>query len=351
MNKTAWVISLYSANSNALQGARPLFLRLFVPVKQMITQESVDTAIKNGIHIASFTAGAMVLHQTVGLERVGTDLATEGDGVLTGIVGLTGGIALALLISIEAGLEHAHGAVSVALLRTLVLALGHDAVFVHAGGSPEFYEKTGDWKLTTVDGVNGYYAYASTGLFWRDKNRVAGKNFGYEHSLITSGEKLNAILTKRDLLTDHADGYTYEMSFTADGTPADGKAALSIDVPFTAGGKTTSFHYDDATGVYKVEQYGGAYIDGNDGTQVSATNVLVLTTECTVVDSEGRLTVDLSSGDGWYAYGGKYIPITWEKGQRNQQMRYFTADGQPLTLGQGKSYVCIVPEGREIIVK
>ena len=243
------------------------------------------------------------------------------------------------------------GSVRSARLYYLELALGHDAVFVHAGGSPEFYEKTGDWKLTTVDGVNGYYAYASTGLFWRDKNRVAGKNFGYEHSLITSGEKLNAILTKRNLLTDHADGYTYEMSFTADGTPADGKAALSIAVPFTAGGKTTSFHYDDATGVYKVEQYGGAYIDGNDGTQVSATNVLVLTTECTVVDSEGRLTVDLSSGNGWYACGGKYIPITWEKGQRDQQMRYFTADGQPLTLGQGKSYVCIIPEGREIIVE
>ncbi len=235
------------------------------------------------------------------------------------------------------------GSVRSARLYYLELALGHDAVFVHAGGSPEFYEKSGEWKLTTVDGVNGYYGYASTGLFWRDKNRVAGKSFGYEHSMVTSGEKLSSILTKRDLLTDHADSYTYEMAFAADGTPAGGQSAAAITVPFTVGGKTTVFRYDADTGVYQAEQYGGAYIDGNDGTQVSATNVLVLQTTCTELDSEGRLKVDLSSGSGWYACGGKYIPITWEKGQRDQQLRYFTADGQPLTLGQGKSYVCIIP--------
>ena len=171
--------------------------------------------------------------------------------------------------------------------------------------------------------------------------------------MITSGEKLTSILTKRNLLTDHADTYGYEMAFSADGTPADGKAASTITVPFTAGsnGKTTIFRYDSDAGIYKAEQYGGAYIDGNDGTQVSATNVLVLKTTCTVVDSAGRLQVDLSSGDGWYACGGKYIPITWEKGQRDQQMRYFTTDGQSLTLGQGKSYVCIIPTTREIIAE
>ena len=243
------------------------------------------------------------------------------------------------------------GSIRSARLYYLELALGHDAVFVHAGGSPEFYEKSKDWKLTTVDGVNGYYAYASTGLFWRDKNRVPGKNFGYEHSMVTSGEKLTNVLTKRSLLTDHADTYNYEMSFAADGTPSGGKTASTLTVPFIADGKSTIFRYDTADRVYKAEQYGGAYIDGNDGTPVSATNVLVLQTDHKTVDSEGRLQVDLSSGNGWFACGGKYIPITWEKGERGQQLRYFTADGQPLTLGQGKSYVCIIPENREIIAE
>ena len=262
-----------------------------------------------------------------------------------------GGITRMLGIYHDVSQLNVVGSVRSARLYYLELALGHDAVFVHAGGSPEFYEKSKEWNLTTVDGVNGYYAYASTGLFWRDKNRVPGKSFGYEHSMVTSGEKLTNVLTKRDLLTDHADPYTYEMSFAADGTPADGKTAVTLTVPFISNGKSTIFRYDADTGVYKAEQYGGAYIDGNDGTQVSATNVLVLQTSCKTVDSAGRLKVDLSSGNGWFACGGKYIPITWEKGERGQQLRYFTADGQPLTLGQGKSYVCIVPLGREIIAE
>lgn len=239
------------------------------------------------------------------------------------------------------------GSVRSARLYYLELALGHDAVFVHAGGSPEFYEKSEEWKLSTVDGVNGYYGYASTGLFWRDKERVAGNSYAYEHSLITSGEKLTNILTKRGALGEHTEGYTYEMAFTADGTPAGGQSAATVTVSFSAS-KSTIFRYDDAAGVYNVEQYGSAYIDGNDGTQISAANLLVLQTECTVVDSAGRLTVDLSSGTGWFACGGKYIPITWEKGARDQQLRYYAADGQPLTLGQGKSYVCIIPENRQI---
>lgn len=239
------------------------------------------------------------------------------------------------------------GSVRSARLYYLELSLGHDAVFVHAGGSPEFYEKSEEWKLTTADGVNGFYSYASTGLFWRDKQRVTGKNYAYEHSLITSGEKLTAVLGKQGLLKDHADAYRYEITFAQNGTPSGGKDANVLTVSFS-GNKNTIFRYDSAAGVYKAEQYGSAYIDGNDGTQISVTNVLVLQTECTVVDDVGRLKVDLSSGSGWFACGGKYIPITWEKGARDQQLRYFTADGQPLTLGQGKSYICIIPESRQI---
>ena len=236
------------------------------------------------------------------------------------------------------------GSVRSARLYFCELALGHDAVFVHAGGSPEFYEKSTEWNLTTVDGVNGYYSYASTKLFWRDKNRVPGHDYAYEHSLLTSGERMTDILTKRGLLGAHTDGYTYKMTFAADGTPTQGAAAQLITVPFGTGKspKTTVFRYED--GVYTAEQFGRVYEDGNDSADVAVTNVLVLQTECTVVDDKGRNNVDLSSGEGWYACGGRYIPIIWEKGEYGEQLRYYTTDGQPLTLGAGKSYVCIIPE-------
>ena len=242
------------------------------------------------------------------------------------------------------------GSVRSARLYFLELALGHDAIFVHAGGSPEFYDYAEAWGLSTVDGVNGYYSYANTGLFWRDRERVDGNYYAYEHSLITSGEKLTQVLSDRGVLGQYSDGYTYQMTFAENGAPPDGDAVSVITVPFSSY-KTTTFRYDEESGLYNVEQYGEAYIDGNDGSQITVTNVLILKTQCTVVDDAGRITVDLSSGEGWFSCGGSIRPITWEKGDRNEPIRYYDEFGQPLTLGQGKSYVYIIPLSLDITVK
>ena len=229
------------------------------------------------------------------------------------------------------------------------LAQGHDAVYIHAGASPEFYNTKNSLGLFTVDGVNGYYSGADAGMFWRDRDRIEGHHYAFEHSLLTSGEAITAMLDKADKKL-HTDGYQYEMTFSDDGTPAAGQSASTVTVPFS-NYKTGVFQYDEAAGVYLVEEYGGPYIDGNDGSQVAVTNLLVLQTVCTVVDDAGRVNVALSSGNGWFACGGKLVPITWEKGSANEQLRYYNEDGSPLTLGRGKSYVCIIPTSRTVSVE
>lgn len=235
------------------------------------------------------------------------------------------------------------GSIRSARLYYLELAMGHDAIYVHAGGSPEAVEYISKWNATNINANTG----AGGSAFWRDRERVEGHYYAYEHSLLTSGEKLTAHIDSSSYITrEHREGYTYEMTFAADGTPADGQSASTVVVPFSS--KATTFHYDESTGLYQAEQYGTAFIDGNDGSQIAVTNLLILRTECKVIDDAGRLEVDLSSGEGWFACGGKLIPITWEKGSYDQQLRYYTLDGQPLTLGQGKSYVGIIPLGKEI---
>ena len=58
------------------------------------------------------------------------------------------------------------------------LALGHDALYVHAGGSPEAYQDLKSWKVNNIDGVNG--SASQSAVFWRDPERK--KNKGYEHT-------------------------------------------------------------------------------------------------------------------------------------------------------------------------
>lgn len=244
------------------------------------------------------------------------------------------------------------GSVRSARQYYLELALGHDAIYVHAGGSPEFYDTKEAQGLETIDGVNGYYSYANTGLFWRDRTRVEGNYYAYEHSLVTSGEKLTQVLTARGVLGTHRESYENPLVFAdaADAAPTDGSAIDALTASFS-GYKSTTFRYDRESGLYRVEQYGEAYIDGNDGTPVTVTNVLVLCAACTVVDDAGRLSIDLSSGDGFFTCGGYLCPITWEKGDADQPLRCYDSAGQPLVLGAGKSYVCIVPLSRDIIAE
>ena len=226
------------------------------------------------------------------------------------------------------------------------IARGHDAVFIHAGGSPEFYSTKQNKGLFTVDGVNGYYSSRDAGMFWRDRDRVEGHHYDFEHSLLTSGQAIMDMLAQREL-EEHSEGYTYEMTFADDGRPTGGSSAQTVSVPFSSY-KTGVFRYDALSGLYRVEEYGEPYIDGNDGSQVAVTNLLVLQTTYIVQDDAGRVKVDLSAGNGWFACGGQMIPIKWEKGGAENQLRYFTEDGSPLALGRGKSYVCVIPTSRSV---
>ncbi|MBU5627168.1 DUF3048 domain-containing protein [Oscillibacter sp. MSJ-2] len=221
----------------------------------------------------------------------------------------------------------------------LEIALGHDAILVHAGGSPEAYSCIPKWGVDNLDGVNGG---SEQEIYWRDPERR--KNAGYEHSLLTSGEKIQEYLAGGRYATKHEDGYRYEMTFAEDGTPAGGSAAEHVSVKFSKS-KTGTFDYDAGEGAYLVGQYNGAYVDGGTGDQVAVTNVLVLRTRISLIsgDSAGRISVDLSSGgEGMYCCGGKSVPIRWSKSGRTEPFAYTLEDGTPLTLGRGTTYVCIV---------
>ena len=220
----------------------------------------------------------------------------------------------------------------------LEAALGHDALLVHAGGSPDAYDKISAWDVDNMDGVRGG---SDSQIFWRDQERR--KTMDYEQTLVTSGETIQEYLAGGRYRTEHKDGYGYEQAFAEDGTPANGTAAENFKLYFTSY-KTGVFEYNAETREYMISQYGSAYIDGSSGTQVSATNVLVLETDISTIpgDKEGRLTVRMTgTGDGTYFCGGKCIPIQWSKADRNSQYVYKLADGTPLTMEAGTVYVCI----------
>ncbi len=226
----------------------------------------------------------------------------------------------------------------------LELALGHDAIYIHAGGSEDAYAKIRQWGVTALDGVNGPYMSNSENgnLMWRDPERR--KSYSLEHTVVTTGTSIIERLPTYGLRLEHEEDYRCQMNFVEDGTPAGGAEAPRITVPVSHY-KTGVFTYDPDSRLYRVEEYGEPYVDGDSGEQVAVTNVIVLKTACRYTgDSLGHITVDLSSGGtGYFACGGKVIDLTWSKDFPDGQLQYYDLSGSPISFGVGRTYVVIVP--------
>lgn len=222
------------------------------------------------------------------------------------------------------------------------LAMGHDALYVHAGGSPEAYQDLKNWKVDYIDGVNG--SASQSAVFWRDPERK--KNKGYEHSLLASGETIQSFWDNSKYPKTHQNDYSYPQTFTDDPLTG-GTAAEHIKLYYTSY-KTGLFDYDAETGKYLVSQYQAPYVDGNTGEQVGVTNLLILETSISAIsgDTAGRLKVRTTGeGEGTLYRSGQCIPIHWSRSNRNVPFSYTTSDGQPLALGRGNSYVCLINPG------
>ena len=222
------------------------------------------------------------------------------------------------------------------------IALGHDAIYCHIGGSTEATQML---KSNQIDSFDlGVYQ----DMMWRDQTRM--NNLGYEHSALTSGKKLINGIENHGTRTTLKSGVATQ-KFSDNSPVKSGQSANQITAGFSTY-KTTSFNYDKEKNAYLISQFGSAQLDGNNGEQNSKANVLILNVNSRVSDDEGHVALDLlnSSGTGKYFYGGKYIDIKWSKKSANSQIKYQTADGNELALAKGQIYVCMVPLDADITI-
>lgn len=218
------------------------------------------------------------------------------------------------------------------------IALGLDALYIHAGGSPDAYSKLYSSDIFHLDGVNG----RKQDIFFRDPDRKAA--MGLVHSLVTADELILKHVPTYNVALEHRSGYACNMTFSDSAAPAGGSAAQTVTAHFSPS-KTTTFTYSADSGAYDVSQYKAAYIDGNDRSQISVANVLILRTSINVIsgDEEGRIDVDVTgSGKGTFFCGGKYEEILWSRAKSTDQFTFTLADGSPFDFARGKTYICII---------
>ena len=220
------------------------------------------------------------------------------------------------------------------------MAMGLDAILAHCGASTTASE------VLSSSGYDTLNEMTHSDLYWRDADRKA--SLGTEHSLYTSSDNIQSYLAGTDSIrTTHEEGFVSPYTFAEDGTPVGGSSAQEINVSFS-GYKDTRFVYDAASKTYNVFAVDEPYMDANTDAQVAVTNVIVIPTSQSTKEDGVLQEFDLTSGTGYYACGGQYVEINWEKGDMYNPMTFTNADGSQLDLGVGSTYICICDSSRPI---
>ena len=217
------------------------------------------------------------------------------------------------------------------------VAQHYGAILTSAGGSDEADSLIKKEGYNRLDGIAG-----AGSAFYRDQWRRENK--GFEHSLMTTGEKLAKAAEKAGFKTT-TESSDYGLSFTAD-TMTTGETADQITVWFYKNGKKTVMNYNGETGLYAMYQHGADSVDGNDKSPITFRNVVVLEADTHVKDKKGHLETQMTgTGKGYYARDGKIIPIQWSRESNSAKYVYTDLEGNPISFGIGKTYVAIVPDG------
>jgi len=221
----------------------------------------------------------------------------------------------------------------------------YDAIFVHAGDSWVARDLIRDRGIDNLNGVTGTHGR----LFYRDDTRR--RTMGYEHSMMTTGQRIVDGVADFNIRTEHAEGYERNLRFTENAAPVGGGSAKEVVIRATST-KNSSFTYNEDSGQYFMRQFGRNFIDETTGEQVGFTNILVLQTSVTawpgcraglrVIETTGR-------GTGFFINGGYYTEIMWSRADESSQFEYTLPDGSPLYLGIGRTFISVVPNDLEHI--
>ena len=218
------------------------------------------------------------------------------------------------------------------------VAAAYDAYLVHCGTSSHAeggrYDSKGN-KIVEWKDIDQFYKSA---YFYRDQDRI-NSGYAWEHTLFTTGSLLQKAMNNKDL-SETKTGFLFQEKVVLPGDTS----AKEVTVKFK-GGKTTSFTYDEASGLYTRSQYGGVTVDGSTNETVKVKNIIALYTNqwrCSCWSDGHQFYDTIGSGEGYAAVNGKIVPIKWSRASVDAPFIYTLEDGSYLQLDVGSSYIALI---------
>lgn len=217
--------------------------------------------------------------------------------------------------------------------------LEYDPLYVRVGGSVQAKKDILDLQIADIDALS-----SSNKVFWREKN--LGKKA--PHNTYTSMEAIRETQKEKN----YREKAKFEgFKFHEEDMDLYGDRAEEIIINYFTNNQT-KYIYDPAEKVYRRFKDGKKHIDEYDNTDIVAKNIIIQEVPTRLIDSEGRLSMDLiGEGEGKYITNGKAIDINWVKKSKHSKTRFYDENGIEIVLNPGITWIQVVNTNTNIEIQ
>jgi hypothetical protein len=211
------------------------------------------------------------------------------------------------------------------------------AMYVHAGGSPQ--------ALATLAAKgHGQWVYNADEFRWGGRYLWRATDRFAPHNVYTDGEHLRPLAKRLGAADAPLEPvWNFAPDASRDRRPSGG--TIRVDYPY----ETITYRYDADTNTYRRYINGSKkpQVDRADGQVVAPKNVVILRMAFAPLNDghpqKHRLEAqDVGKGVAWIATNGYTIKGQWRKASPTAPTLLFDADGTPITLTAGQTFVQVL---------
>lgn len=213
------------------------------------------------------------------------------------------------------------------------LAREYKAVFLAHGWSEDAKNYLFTGVVPYINGMNSELA------FYRSSEKAA------PHNSYLSWSEVKSKIDKEGWWNGKQDIKAFQ--FLDENEVAAGDYASKIYCKYSS--SKCEFTYDRAKNTYVRTINGKDYIDLETGESIETTNVIVQKVSSSVLDSKGRLKINMcAGGEAMLFTNGKVLTGTWARSGLDSRTVFKDSEGNEFKLGVGTTWVEVADQGCSI---